>query len=531
MSQLNDIINQINQLTGYSIPATNASSASATPASGSISTANILPGQVIKADHILRIINALNGVNANDVVISGSFSTSGSNRLDGSLTLPFLEEGDYLYVSGGLVAGTQFPSVETASYATYAETASYAPEYVLNNVTGSMLAPYVLVANVGGLTVLSSSYATTASYALNAGAGAGFPYSGSAVITGSLNVTQGITGSSFDFGTNRFIFNNGLLRYNTGENFDDIVVYNDAKVNHHLIVDGDNDYVILQRESGNVGIGISAPTAKLNVSGTVLITGSLTVSGSSTFTNIGPAIFSGSVTSTTGFTGSFSGSIEGYVPNTQTSSFATTSSNSFSGNQIITGSLTVSGSSTFRNIGPAIFSGSVSSNSGFTGSFSGNGSNLTNLPSQVGGNAGEIQFNVGGAFSGVSTLTYNSGTTLVTATNIKATGVFAEYITIATLGNTAPAEPGIVTNLTITQSGTYMVTTFSTEDPGEIYFPDPTTHTGQKIRIQNRDSINTANIGVGDYGRPRDINDSPITTISTQTTKLFISSGTYWLEI
>lgn len=47
----------------------------------------------------------------------------------------------------------------------------------------------------GSLYNISSSFAVTASYALNAGAGAGFPYSGSAVITGSLLVTSGITGS------------------------------------------------------------------------------------------------------------------------------------------------------------------------------------------------------------------------------------------------------------------------------------------------------------------------------------------------
>jgi len=45
-------------------------------------------------------------------------------------------------------------------------------------------------------TVPSASFATTASFALNAG-GSGFPFSGSAVITGSLNVTEGITGSLF----------------------------------------------------------------------------------------------------------------------------------------------------------------------------------------------------------------------------------------------------------------------------------------------------------------------------------------------
>jgi hypothetical protein len=43
------------------------------------------------------------------------------------------------------------------------------------------------------------------------------------------------------------------------------------------------------------------------ISGSVSISGSLTVSGSNTFTNIGPTIFSGSVTSVGGFTGSLEG--------------------------------------------------------------------------------------------------------------------------------------------------------------------------------------------------------------------------------
>lgn len=62
----------------------------------------------------------------------------------------------------------------------------------------------------------------------------------------------------------------------------------------------------------------------------------------------------------------------GTIPNT--GSFATTGSNSFIGNQVITGSLTVSGSSTFTNIGPAVFSGSVGSTQGFTGSLQGTAS-------------------------------------------------------------------------------------------------------------------------------------------------------------
>jgi hypothetical protein len=90
----------------------------------------------------------------------------------------------------------------------------------------------------------------------------------------------------------------------------------------------------------------------------VYITGSLTISGSSTFTNIGPTILSGSVTSTQGFTGSMFGSAS-YVTGSVfdisnpalSASYALTASYvasatsfPFTGNAIITGSLIVSGS-------------------------------------------------------------------------------------------------------------------------------------------------------------------------------------------
>jgi hypothetical protein len=68
---------------------------------------------------------------------------------------------------------------------------------VTNGITGSLFgtASYVtgsVFSNVNP--ALSASYALTASYALNAGAGSGFPFSGSAVITGSLLVSgSGLT--------------------------------------------------------------------------------------------------------------------------------------------------------------------------------------------------------------------------------------------------------------------------------------------------------------------------------------------------
>jgi hypothetical protein len=62
--------------------------------------------------------------------------------------------------------------------------------------------------------------------------------------------------------------------------------------------------------------------------GNVEITGSLIISGSSTFINIGPAIFSGSVTGINGFTGSLLGTAESasYVLNAESASYALTAS-------------------------------------------------------------------------------------------------------------------------------------------------------------------------------------------------------------
>ncbi len=62
------------------------------------------------------------------------------------------------------------------------------------------------------------------------------------------------------------------------------------------------------------------------------VTGSLLVSGSGTFTNIGPAVFSGSITSTAGFTGSFSGTATSasYADIANSASYATSASNASS---------------------------------------------------------------------------------------------------------------------------------------------------------------------------------------------------------
>ena len=116
---VNDIVAQINQLPGYSIPATSVTVTTSsieaggpvviyapTPVSGTIPTTGIRPGAIIEAEHLLRIINALNGVNPNLIVLSGSLYVSGSSTMSQNLNLPFTADQNILYSSGGFTQGT-----------------------------------------------------------------------------------------------------------------------------------------------------------------------------------------------------------------------------------------------------------------------------------------------------------------------------------------------------------------------------------------------------------------------------------------
>lgn len=116
---VNEIVNQINLLTGYNIPYTSVTVTTSsiessgpvviyapTPVSGTIPTTGIRPGAIIEAEHLLRIINALNGVNPNLIILSGSLQVSGSANFSSSVIMPFIPDQEILYSSGGFTDGT-----------------------------------------------------------------------------------------------------------------------------------------------------------------------------------------------------------------------------------------------------------------------------------------------------------------------------------------------------------------------------------------------------------------------------------------
>jgi hypothetical protein len=243
MSNVNDIISQINSqvsvFSGSLSPAATSSVAS-TPPSSTISTAGITPGGVITSDQILRIINALNGVNTNSIIISGSLSTLGTNVLNGTLALPFIEDGNYLFVTGGLVTGnTAIASASFATSASYAATSSLpllgiigasADATTITFTKGDQTTFDVVIAQSGSVesasyatfaqtagaasTATSSSYALTASFALNAGS----PF---LISTGSVKASVNISTASI------FLIQSASLPFLNIASNSDTTVYSD----------------------------------------------------------------------------------------------------------------------------------------------------------------------------------------------------------------------------------------------------------------------------------------------------------------
>ena len=116
--------------------------------------------------------------------LQGTVPTWNQNTTGTAATASYvLQAVSASFATNALTASYASNVPETASYALVALTASYA-----SNVP--VTASYALNAN-------TSSYALTASYISGSGAGVGFPFSGSAVITGSLFVSSSFISGSF----------------------------------------------------------------------------------------------------------------------------------------------------------------------------------------------------------------------------------------------------------------------------------------------------------------------------------------------
>ena len=383
--------------------------------------------------------------------------------------------------TSSFVTNTQTSSMSVLS-ASFASTASFAPNYVLTSVTASMLSPYVLNTNTASfitnsqtssMTVLSSSFATTASSADN------FLVRGT--LTAQTIVAQTIT-SSTDFvtGSTRF----GSLSTNTHQFTGSVSITGSLAVNGNNVVTNNqtSSFVTNTQTSSFV---LNSQTSSMSVATASFATSSLSASFAST-ASFAPLYVLNSQTSsfvTNAQTSSFvqNSQTSSFVLNSQTSSmsvlsssFSTTSSYSVSSSFAISASWAPGGSSTptFPYTGSAIISGSLTvtgsiiATQGISGSFSGsyigNGSGLTGVVASAApaGPNTSIQFNDAGATSGSGAFTFTKSTNTVTlqgsgSTLLLITGSRGELFKVTDSGSAsilATISSGSLNVLTVTTS-------------------------------------------------------------------------------
>ena len=254
-------------------------------------------------------------------------------------------------------------------------------------------------------------------------------------VTGSLSTTGGINTPSVT---------------NPNGNLDLITTGNNVRVlsSNFSVVNGgiSTPFTIVSNQAvqtpvlNNSGNGIS-------INDNVSVTGSFTVSGSSTLTNIGPTILSGSLNVTNGITGSLQGT-SSWASNVVSSSYTTTASYALNAASVPAG--TISSSAQIKsNLPIGTVSSSTQINTGsFSGSFTGslNGTitsasyattasyalNSTNLP--AGTVSSSTQINTG-SFSG--SLTGSLLGTSSWASNV----ISASYATTASYALNSTALP------------------------------------------------------------------------------------------
>ena len=249
--------------------------------------------------------------------VSASF-TSTASLAPNYTTLTSFNSFTGSYRSGSFTGSFTGSLLGTASYATNALSSSYAgtASVLLGSVVSSSYAATSSIAT-------SSSYALTASFALNGGGGAAFPFTGSAGISGSLTI----------IGSGSLLF---LVTGSQGELFS--------------ISDIDSGTELFSVSSGSVDILTIDNTKTVSISGSLVVTGSITGSlfGTASYAN-------------NALSSSYAGTASVLLGSVVSASYAATASIATSSSYALTASFALNGGggAAFPYTGSAIISGSL----------------------------------------------------------------------------------------------------------------------------------------------------------------------------
>ena len=376
-----------------------------------ISTSGIASGSIIRAEQVLRIIEALDGTDKNDIIVSGSVDITGSfgirsGSITNSASAPFM----LAYNTGsGAVTFTQRNSTSGTS-----GTSGTVGTSGTSGTSGTV-----------GTSGTSGSSGTSGTSGSSGSSGTNGT-SGAAGSDGDNFKTTSSTNETIALGSQTFVVDTGLA-WTTGQtaiitdatndaNYmaGEVTAYNSANGNFTVnvtVVGGSgtkSSWVV--NLSGEVGAAGSSGTSgtsgttpfpysgSADISGSLTVTGSnapaVRVSGSTTLT--GSLFTSGSNISTGSLitsgsnitTGSFivSGS------NTLSGSFLQSGSTQITGSTLLSGSLLLTGSSALalRVTGSTALTGSLFVSGTVSGSFIGDGTGLTGVASPTGSYTGSF---------------------------------------------------------------------------------------------------------------------------------------------
>jgi hypothetical protein len=223
-----------------SLSALSASFASTASSADNLTVRGTLTAQTINVQTITSSIDYVTGSSINGSLLANTHQFTGSVSITGSLAVnesnviltnqtSSMSVATASYWSGSIInsatasyvenaqSASYVQNAQTASYVIQAQSASYWSGSIINAATASYVenaqsASYVLQAQSASywsgsitnaatasyvLNAVSASFALTASYISGSGGGVGFPFSGSAIITGSLFVSGSTISGSF----------------------------------------------------------------------------------------------------------------------------------------------------------------------------------------------------------------------------------------------------------------------------------------------------------------------------------------------
>ena len=311
----------------------------------SINSNTQVTGSLIVSAGITGLISSASlAENANKVYASGSSDPTAYSILLGEtgfvgddFTVVTVDAGQNLaYNPGNSTLYSSTFSGNLTGNATTATSASWSDQAGSSGfATTATSASFASQAGSSGFAI-SASFAETTSYALNAQPG--FPYTGSAEISGSLRVFVDGTADGYTITSGSL---SGSLIDNLGtptgsEAIKHLVYLSQAEYNA-LTPDSNTMYVI--SGSGDVVENLVV-SGSLEVSGSTILTGSLTVTGTSTLPSItGPTAITGSllVSGSTTITGSLVGNVSALSISSNTASMDLSGGNFFT-LQLVSGS-------------------------------------------------------------------------------------------------------------------------------------------------------------------------------------------------